>query len=45
MGYRDLASGMGPQFVNDLSGDPMVMFENVDYLSIIVTSQHSLQEG
>ena len=45
VGYRDIASGLCPQFINELSIDPMVMSEKLDHLSITVTSQNSLQEG
>ena len=41
VGHRVIDSGQCPQFVDDLSGDPMVMFENVDHVSITSTRQNT----
>ena len=37
--------GLRPQFLDDLSRDPMVMFENVDNVSITSTRQNAFKEG
>ena len=36
-----IVSGQCPQFVDDLSRDPGVMFENVDHMSITSTRQNT----
>ena len=42
---RTNSHGLCPQFVDDLSRDPMVMFENVDHVSITSTGQNAFKEG
>ena len=42
---RTHSHGLCPQVVDDLSRDPMVMFENVDHVSITSTCQNAFKEG